>query len=68
MNMHIMSKNFAKTLVWKYEYDIELWRHKQGTPNKIDHHMPLNETPHENFLRTPLNHNIDKIELRFVKV
>jgi len=23
--MHIMSKNFAKTVVWKYEYDIKLW-------------------------------------------
>jgi len=41
--MHIMSTNFAKTLVWKYDYDVELWRHKERTPNKNDHHMPLNE-------------------------
>jgi len=41
-------------LVWKYEYDVKLWRHKQRTPNTNDHHMPLNATPHENFLRTPL--------------
>jgi len=43
--MHIMSTNFAKTLVWKHEYDVKLWRHKQRTPNTNDHHMPLNETP-----------------------
>jgi len=39
-----MSTNFAKTLVWKHEYDVKLWRHKQCTPNTNDHHMPLNET------------------------
>jgi len=49
-----MSTNFAKTLVWKYAYDVKLWRHKQHTPNANDHHMSLNETPHENFLRTSL--------------
>ena len=32
-NMHIMLKNFAKTLVLKHEYDVKLWRHKQRTPN-----------------------------------
>jgi len=54
-NMHIMSTNFAKTLVWKYDYDVKLWRHKQRTPNTNDHHMPLNEIhPHEIFLRVPL--------------
>ena len=54
--MHIMSTNFTKTLVWKYDYDAKLWRHKQRTPNTNDHHMPLNETtPYEKFLRTPLN-------------
>jgi len=54
--MHIMSTNFAKTLVWKQEYDVKLWRHKQLTPNTNDHHMALNENPrHENFLRTPLH-------------
>ena len=46
------SKNFAKALVWKHEYDVILWRHKQHTPNTNDHHMPHNEAPHENFLRT----------------
>jgi len=46
-----MSINFA----WKHEYDVKLWRHKQRTPNTNDHQMPLNETPHENFLRTPLD-------------
>ena len=50
-----MSKNFAKTLVWKHEYDVILWRHTQRTPNADDHHMPLNEnTPHEKFRLTPL--------------
>jgi len=42
--MHIMSTNFAKTLVWKHEYDVKLWCHKDRTPQTIDHHMPLNET------------------------
>jgi len=32
-------------LVWKHEYDLKLWRHKQRTPNTNDHHIPLNETP-----------------------
>jgi len=52
--MHIMSTNFAKSLVWKHEYDARLWRHKDRTPQTNDHHMPLNETPHENFLRASL--------------
>ena len=43
--MHIMSTNFAKTLIWKHEYDVKVWRHKQRTPNANDHHMPLNEKP-----------------------
>jgi len=52
--MHIMSTNFAKTLVWKHENDVKLWRHKKRTPN--DHHMTLNQnSPHETFLRTPLD-------------
>jgi len=51
--MRIMSTNFAKTLVWKHEYDVELWRHKDRTPQTTNHHMPL-KIPHENFLRTPL--------------
>ena len=54
-NMRIMSINFAKTLDWKHEYDVKLWRRKQLTPNKNDQpYMPLNETPHENFLCTPM--------------
>ena len=44
-----MSTNFAKTLVWKHDYDAKLWRHKQRTPNTNDHHMTLNETPMKNF-------------------
>jgi len=43
--MHIMSTNFAKTLVWKQEYDVKFWHHEQCAPNTNDHHMPLNETP-----------------------
>ena len=50
-----MSTNFAKTLVWKHEYDVKLRRHKDCTPQTNDHHMPLNQIPpHENFLRPPL--------------
>jgi len=41
--MHIVSTNFTKMLVWKYECDVKLWRHKQRTPNTNDHHMPLKE-------------------------
>ena len=44
-NMHIMSTNFAKTLVWKHEYDVKLWRHKQRTQNTNYQHTPLNELP-----------------------
>jgi len=54
--MHIMSTNIAKTLVWKHEYAVKLWRRKQRTPNTNYHHMPLNENPsHENFLPTTLD-------------
>jgi len=28
-----MSTNFVQTLVWKHEYDVKLWRHKQRTSN-----------------------------------
>jgi len=38
-----------ETWIWR-----KMWRHKQHTLHTNDHHMPLNETPHENFLRTPL--------------
>jgi len=57
--MHIMSTNFDKTLVWKHDCDIKLWRHKQRTPSTNDYHMPLSEAPHENFLRTPLQEIIN---------
>jgi len=43
--MHIMSTNFAKTSVWKHEYDVKLWRRKQRAPNTYDHHTPLIQTP-----------------------
>jgi len=39
-----MSTNFAKTLVWKQDYDVKLWRHKQRTTNTNDYPMPLKET------------------------
>jgi len=45
-----MSINFVKTLVWKHDYDVKLWRHKERTPNTNDHQSPS----HESFLRTPL--------------
>jgi len=32
--MPIMSTNFAKTLVWKHEYDVKLWPNKERTPNR----------------------------------
>ena len=40
-----MSTNFAKTLVWKQDYDVILLRHKQRTPNTNDYPLPLHETP-----------------------
>jgi len=40
-----MSTNLAKTLVWKHEYDVKLWRHKDRIPQTNYHHMPLNEPP-----------------------
>jgi len=27
-------------------YNVNLWRHKQRTPNTNDQHMPLNEPPY----------------------
>ena len=35
----------SQNVVWKHEYDVKLWRHKQRKPNTSDHRMPLNETP-----------------------
>ena len=43
--MPIMSTNFHKTLAWKHEYDVKLWRHKERTPNTNHHHISLNEPP-----------------------
>jgi len=37
----IVSKNFAKTLDMKREFDVTVWRHKQRTPSNDDHHTPL---------------------------
>ena len=34
-----------QNVVWKHEYDVKLWHHKQRTPNANDQHMSLNE-PH----------------------
>jgi len=53
--MPIMSTIFHKTLVWKHEYDVKLWRHRKS-PHQIQmtticHWM---KPPHGNFLRTPL--------------
>ena len=60
--MHITSTNFAKTLAWKCEYDVKLWRHKQRRTNTNDHNMPLNEPlSHENFLHTTLKRGIPQI-------
>ena len=50
----LILENLAKTLVWKHEYDVKLWRQKNCTQTN-DHHIPLSEPPHENFLRTPLS-------------
>jgi len=40
-----MSRNFAKTLVWKHANVVKLWRHKQRTPNTNDHHMTTAQLP-----------------------
>jgi len=32
-----MSTKFAKTLVWKQDYDVILWRHKERTTNTNDY-------------------------------
>jgi len=36
-NMHFMLR-WSKTLVWKQDYDIKLWRQRQRTSNTNDHH------------------------------
>jgi len=40
--MHVVSTNFAKTLVCKREYDVMLRRHKQRISS--NHHTPLLNT------------------------
>jgi len=40
----IASTNFAKTLDWKREFNVAVWRHKQRTPSNNDHHTPLHFT------------------------
>ena len=44
LNMHVVSTNFAKTLICKREYDVILWRHKQRISNNNDHYTPLLNT------------------------
>jgi len=39
--MHVVSTNFAKALVCKREYDIILWRRKQGISSNNGRHTPL---------------------------
>jgi len=41
-NMHILSTNYCRTLLWKHDYDVKWWCHKQSTPNTNVHYMPLN--------------------------
>ena len=43
-NMHVISINFAKTLVRKREYDVILWRRKERIYSNNDHHKPLLNT------------------------
>ena len=40
----IVSKNFAKSLDLKHEFDVTVWRHKQRTPSNNDHRTPLIDT------------------------
>jgi len=41
LNMHVVSTNFAETLVCERENDVILWRHKQCIFSNNDHHSPL---------------------------
>jgi len=38
---HGVSSDFAKTLVWKREHDVILWRYEQRTSSNNDNHAPL---------------------------
>jgi len=42
--MCIVSKNIAKTLDLKREFNIAVLRHKQRTPSNNDDHTPLQHT------------------------
>jgi len=44
LNMHVVSTNFAKTLICKREYDVILWRHKERISNNNDHYTPMLNT------------------------
>jgi len=44
LNMHVVSTNFAKTLVCKRENDVILWRQKECIFSTNDHHSPLFNT------------------------
>jgi len=53
-HVHYVNKRRQNVGLEKWLWLFKLWRHKQRTPNTNDLHMPLNEPPHENFLRAPL--------------
>jgi len=38
--MHVVSRNFAKMLIYKREYGVILWRHKGLISNNSNHHTP----------------------------
>jgi len=44
LNVHVVSTNFAKTLVCKREYYLTFWRQKQRLSSNNDHHTPLLNT------------------------
>jgi len=58
--MHIVSASFAKTLAWKHEYDVKMWCHKQHTPNRNNHHKPMNEPPPWKFSAYATGHKLFK--------
>jgi len=47
IHIYIVTTNFTKTLIWKHEYYVKLWRDKQPIPNtnNHNHHMRLNKIP-----------------------
>jgi len=53
-----MSTNFAETLVWKQDYDVKSWRHKQRTTSTNDYPMSLNETPTWKFSAYATDHDV----------